>query len=221
MQLKGGKMRRLAAFMATALLCVGCSKTCCDTGLYEKTGQMKPIVVVLPVLDRTGGVELPWSLASEMTDEIRKRVFDSSRLYLLREGGTSEMAMTLSCPNPYDIPAAALRDLGASEFLVVAEVVDQQQNSYGLQTQKAEETGAVLSVKMRVRVIDRRSPEPKVVLQELLELDHVVARPYLNADYKKTQWGSEQFHNTPMGIAHSKIVRELVSHVEGYIVAAR
>lgn len=214
-------MRQLGAFLATALLCVGCANTCCDTGLYEKTGQMKPIVVVLPVLDRTQDVELPWSLAAEMTDEIRKRVFDSSRLYLLREGGTPEIAMTLSCPNPHEIPATALQDMGASEFLVVAELVDQKLTPYGLQTQKAEETGAVLSVKMRVRVIDRRSPEPKVVLQELLEYDHIVARPYLNADYNKIQWGMELFHNTPMGLAHSKIVRELVAHVEGYIVAAR
>lgn len=214
-------MKRLGAIFLTALFCVGCSKTCCDTGLYEKTGQMKPIVVVLPVIDRTGGVDLPWNVAAEMTDEIRRRVFDSSRLYLLREGGTPEMAMTLACPNPHEIQPGALRDLGASEFLVVSELVDQKQVPYGLQTQKAEETGAVLSVKMRVRVIDRRDPEPKVVLQELLEYDHIVARPYLNTDYRKTQWGMEQFHNTPMGIAHSKIVRELVSHLEGYIVAAR
>ena len=214
-------MRRLAVVMLTTLLCVGCANTCCDTSLYEKTGQMKPIVVVLPVIDRTAKVELPWNLAQEMTEEIRKRVYDSSRVYLLREGGTLEIAKTLSCPNPHKISPVALKDFGASEFLVIVEVVDQQLTPYGLSTQRAEETGAVLSVKMRVRVIDRRNPEPRVVLQELLEYDHIVARPYLNTDYQKTQWGMDQFHNTPMGLAHSKIVRELVSHIEGYIVAAK
>jgi len=182
---------------------------------------MKPVVVVLPVIDRTESCGLPWSLADEMTDEIRRRVYDSSRIYLLRESGTLDVAKTLSCPNPHDISAAALRDFGPSEFIVVTEIVEQKQNPYGLQTQKGEGTGAVLAVKMRVRVIDRRHPQPKVILQELVECDHIVARPYLNADYQKTQWGMEQFQNTPMGLAHNKIVRELVSHVEGYIVAAR
>ena len=221
MQLKGEKMRRLALALTTALFCVGCCNTCSDTGLYEKTGQMKPIVAVLPVVDRTAGSGLPWDFAAEMTDEIRKRIYDSPRLYLLREGGTAEIALSLSCSNPYDIQPLALKDMGASEFLIVTEIVDQKQTPYGFHTAKTEETGAVLSVKMRVRVIDRRNPEPKVLLQELIECDHIVARPYLNTDYQKTQWGMDQFHNTPMGLAHSKIVRELVSHVEGYIVAAR
>ena len=55
----------------------------------------------------------------------------------------------------------------------------------------------------------------------MFEYDHIVSKAYLNADYVKTPWGTEQYHNTPMGMAHAKIVRELVSHVEGYVVAAR
>ncbi|MCP5469958.1 MAG: hypothetical protein H7A36_05580 [Chlamydiales bacterium] len=212
-------MRRV--WMALALLCAGCANNYSDTGLYEKTGQMKPIVVVMPVINRVGNLHLLWDVSRELTDEIRKRVFDSSRLYLLREGGTLDIAKTLACPNPREISPAALRNFGASEFLVVTELIDQEQKPYGLHTQKNEETGAVLSVKMRVRVIDRRHPEPRVILQEVLECDHIVARAYLNTDYSKMPWGTEQFHNTPMGLAHSRVLRDLVSHIEGYIVAAR
>jgi hypothetical protein len=74
---------------------------------------------------------------------------------------------------------------------------------------------------MRLRVLDIRNEQPKIILQEVLNHEHVVTRAYLNCDYEKSRWGTEAYERTPMGIAHSRIVRELVSRVEGYVGASK
>ncbi|MFN0065903.1 MAG: CT253 family lipoprotein [Chlamydiales bacterium] len=219
-------MRVLIFVVFAALTLQSCVRSYNDVGLYEKTGQMKPITIVMPVINRVEGLDLTWDVSRELTDEIRRRVFDSSKLYLLRENGSNELAKTLLVANPKEISPATLNRFGASEFVVVSELIEQNQKSYGLsmhgdKPSRADEIGAVLSLAMRVRVIDRRSVEPKVVLQEILEYDHIISKAYLSVDYVKTHWGTELYQNTPMGLAHNRLVRELVSHIEAYIVAAK
>ena len=214
-------MKRLlfTALLATTLFS-GCARNYRDTSLYQRTGQVKPIVTVMPVIDNTGVNHLSWNFSSEMTEEIRKRMFDSSKLYLLRDGSSLEFAKKLNDPNPMNVPADARDHLGATEFVVVSEFIDQHETPYGLSRPGHEEAGSVISLAMRVRVIDLRREEPKVILQEVIDHDHLVAKPYLKTDYIRYPWGTEAYESTPYGLSHSKVVRELVAHVENYIVAS-
>lgn len=212
--------RLLFAALLTTTLFSGCSRNYRDTSLYQRTGQVKPIVTVMPVIDNTGVNHLTWDFSREMTDEIRKRIFDSTKLYLLREGGSIEFAKELNDPNPMSLPLDVREQLGAAEFVIVSEFIDQHETPYGLQRPGHEQTGSVISLAMRVRVIDLRKDKPKVVLQEIIDHDHLVAKPYLKTDYTRYPWGTEVYESTPYGLAHSRVVRELVAHVENYIVAA-
>jgi hypothetical protein len=209
-----------------ALLCGGCTRNYRDTTLYQLSGRQKPIVAVLPVIDNTSENNLRWDLSRELTDEIRKRVYDSKKIYLLRDGGNLEIAKQLSTPNPQAISTTAIANLGAAEFAVVAEIIEQDEEPYGINRASLDhpvraEVGSVLSLALRVRVIDVRHEEPKVVLQEVLDHDYVIARAYMNCDYAKMPWGTEAYTRTPMGMAHSRLIRELVSRVEAYIEAAQ
>lgn len=213
-------------FGAVASLCTGCAQRCCDTTLYQSSGRQKAIVAVLPVINNVYEGDLTWDLSREFTDEIRKKVYDSSRMYLLRDGGSEELAKMLNTPNPRSIAADTTKHLGAAQFAVVTEIIEQEENPFGLAHSGPDnpfqkEIGSVLSLALRVRVIDLRQEEPKVVLQEVLDQDFVVARPYMTCDYEKMSWGTEAFRHTPMGMAHSRLVRELVARVEGYIEAVR
>ena len=78
------------------LLCGGCARNYRDTTLYQLSGRQKPIVAVLPVIDNASENNLKWDLSRELTDEIRKKVYDSKKIYLLRDGGNSEIAYLLS-----------------------------------------------------------------------------------------------------------------------------
>ncbi|MCH9609880.1 MAG: hypothetical protein S4CHLAM45_13940 [Chlamydiales bacterium] len=215
-------MRRfLFASIIAMSVCSSCARSYRDTSLYQKTGQVKPIVSVMPVINSSKVHDLTWNLSKEFTDEIRKRVFDSSKLYLLREGGAVEYVKELNDPNPVNLPVDAKEQLGAAEYVIVAEFLDQHETPYGLANRpNLEHVGSVLSLAMRVRVIDLRKEKPRVILQEVIDYDHIVAKPYLNTDYTKVAWGTDPFEQTPLGLAHSKIVRDLVAHAESYIVAA-
>lgn len=220
-------MRRIFLFLgAAALLCGGCARQYRDTTLYQYSGRQKPIVAVLPVINYIDDTDLKWDLSKELTDEIRKRVYDSKRIYLLRDGGTMEIAQALSTPNPLAIPDSVLANLGAAEFAVVAEIIEQEEKPYGLSRASADdpvrsEVGAVLTLALRVRVVDVRHEKPKIILQEVLDHDFVIARAYLKCDYEKMPWGTEAYSRTPMGMAHARLVRDMVARVEAYIDAAQ
>lgn len=207
----------ILALAAAVLVCAGCTRNYGDTSLYQISGRQKPVVAVLPVINQTSVTDIPWDLSRELTDEIRKRVYDSKRIYLLREGSSLDVAQLLSVPNPMAISRTAAESLGAAEYAVVTEIVAQEEKTY----RGRSESGAVLSHGLRVRVLDLRKGTPKVILQEILDKDYVVARAYMNCDYSKMAWGTDAYNHTPMGMAHNRLVRELVGRVESYIEASQ
>jgi hypothetical protein len=181
-------------------------------------------VAVLPVINNNENPDLTWDISTELTDEIRNRIYDSKKIYLLREGGNREMAQLLSTPNIKAISKNVTESLGAAQFVVVSEIIEQDEEKYGLGPGDhpfRSEVGAILSLALRVRVIDLRNEKPKVILQEILDNDFVISRAYMNCDYKKMPWGTEAFTRTPMGIAHNRLIRTLVSRIESYIEAAQ
>jgi hypothetical protein len=211
--------------LSLLLLCTACARHYGDSTLYQSSGGAKPIVAVLPVIENCESPELSWDISEEMTARITKRVVDSARLYLLKEKKDLALAKKLNHPNPQAIPKGITKSLGAAEYVIVSELIDQsiEPHSHPKATQKPHlnEVGATLHLAMRVRVLDVRGEEPKIVLQEVLLEDYEISRPYLFVDYSKAHWGKEAYERTPMGLAHSKIARELVAHVEGYIGANR
>lgn len=223
---------RYLFFMTFALLCLsGCTRSTRDTTLFQSNGRQKPIVAVLPVLDRSGTNGLTWELSRELTDEIRKRIYDSPKIYLLREGGSAELAEILNENTPDSIGPSVLDNLNAAEFVVVSELIEQKQVPYGAGSRVSAdeentkpfrtETGSLLTLAMRLRVFDLRHEKPKIILQEVINKDHVVCRPYSNSDYARSPWGTEAFNHTPMGFAHMQLVREVVSRVETYVESVR
>ena len=109
---------------------------------------------------------------------------------------------------------------------MVAEIIEQDEEKYGVAPVTwepiwTEEVGSVLSLALRVRVLDLRKETPKVILQEVLDSDYVIARAYMNCDYSKHPWGTASFAYTPMGIAHNRLIRTVVSRIEAYIEAAK
>ncbi len=219
-------MTRMMIFLTVcSAFFVSCMGNNRDTTLYHRSGRAKPIVAVLPVINSAAESFVGWDESREMTEEIRKRVFTSPKLYLLREGGSLALAKQLNVPNPTVLSKEPLDSLGAAEFVVVAELVDEKETRYGqgpgAEKPYLEEVGGMISLAMRVRVLDVRQDKPKVILQEMLNHEQVVGRPYLKCDYEKASWGTEAYLRTPLGIAHNKMVRELVARIEGYVGASK
>lgn len=204
-------MKQLLLCALLALSSVGCVRNFKDTTLYTPSGKAKPIVAVLPVICSVEEKKLPWNLSEEFTNELTARITDSAKLYLLRDETTLDQATRLNDPDPKTLPQSVLSSLHDAEYVLVTELVDHTQKSVG-----AAKGSEKIELAMRVRVIDLTGRTPKVILQEIVECDHDVAGAYAQCDYKRNRYGSPNFRNTPMGIAHNKLVKAVVSHIEGY-----
>ncbi len=209
-------MGRLVLFLGMVIcLTTSCIPQNAQASPFKRTGRPKAIVAVLPVINSAGSLPFSWDLGSEFTEEIRSRVSSSDELYLVREIGGLELASELNTPDPRDIPSDVSVHFGAAEFVVVSELLELSPSP------KAMRQVNVLNMAMRLRVIDLRGQEPRVILQEVI--DHQLPAPpaYYSMDYDRYPWGSEAFALSPMGLAHGKLVREVVSRVEGYVEATR
>lgn len=219
-------MQRLFLFCALALLTfTSCAPQRCDTTIYQRSGRVKPIVAVLPVIDSTGEFSHSWDLAHELTDDMRRKVFDSASLYLYREGIDQEYAYRFNEAIPTNFPVSILKSIGDAQFVVVTELVNHEvqpcENSHiPYSNIHTGEKAAILAQDLRIRVLDVRGDTPHIVLQELLHHDHYIAQPYLNTDYVRNSWGTEAYENTPMGLAHARLIREAVSRIESYVTIA-
>lgn len=225
-KLKGKIMFRICCLflIAVSSLLAGCVSHYRDACLYQRTGGSKPIVTVLPVLSPVQNIQetyLPWDVSSELTEQICKRFYDSSRLYILDGVGSWELAKELNNNNLKALSKLQMNNIGASQFLVVSELLDHKETPCKLGSAELGEIAATLALDFKIRVIDVRGQTPKVVFQELIHHDHLIPRAYLHCDYKKAAWGTESFERTPVGMAHSQLAREVVARVESYIYAAK
>jgi hypothetical protein len=73
---------------------------------------------------------------------------------------------------------------------------------------------------VRVRVIDMRGKQPKIVLQELIHDTHHIPRQFTRANFYQVAWGKESFNISPMGLAHAQLTKEIASRLEDYILLA-
>jgi hypothetical protein len=81
-----------------------------------------------------------------------------------------------------------------------------------------EDSPALLTIAVRVRVFDVREKTPKVVLQEIVEQSHHIPRQFTKDS--QVPWGDEAFDVSPLGIAHDQLCKELATRVEDYILIA-
>ncbi len=217
-------MRQLWVF-ASIIACAltGCVSQNRDTTLYHPSGRTKPMIAVLPVINHAGDTPVPWDTSQEITQSIRNRFLNSSKLYLLKETGSKELALQLNVTNPSQIPQISPEAIGSAEFVVITELLDDSLNAFGLGAESEkpylEEVGAKMCLSMRVRVLDIRNEKPRIILQEVINHEHLVGKGGLSCDYKKSHWGTNAYVNTPVGMAHTKIAREIVARVEGYVGA--
>jgi len=174
---------------------------------------------VLPVVDHSRDVGIPWSISHELTEEVCARIDGVKQIYLLRDVGTRQIAERLTAPNPSLIDQDAVAGLANTEFVVSTEVIEQTKKQRGATVQDREATQ--VSLTLRVRILDIRGEHPRLLLQEVLEQEHMASHMDLEKEYALASWGTEAFSKTSMGQAHSRLVRKLCSRVQSYIEAAR
>ncbi len=203
---------------AISLILGGCYQNGDQLTIFsEARASNRPIVSFVPVID-TSKSDLNWNVSQELTKAIRERLSQKNKVYMIGEQPVAIQAeKALSAHDPFDIDTSWVRRaFPQNEFVVFMELMKHTE----VPVMSKEDSPALLSISVRVRVIDVREKTPKVVLQEIVEQSHHVPRQFTKANFSQVAWGDEAFDVSPLGIAHDQLCKELATRVEDYILIA-
>lgn len=207
-------------------LLIGCAKSpsAMQGFKYHENAKRKPVVAMLPVISRVTNY-LPWDLSEEFTSEIARRIMDRSNIYINSGSFPMGLRKKLEQNDTVILKKEDFAELKSqNDFVVLLELIEHDEAPY--QSMMAdnvlgnEEIDRTLSMKMRVKVIDIRNEEPKLVLHEMIEVNHLIPRTYASVNYEKVVWGSDAYPATAYGRAHAKLESDLSRQIENYVKIA-
>ena len=204
-------------YCALSVLLVGCCKNCGDqtTTRFYEDGRAKPVVVLAPVVDTTSS-DLGWSLSEEFTSLITRRINAGSSVVVLSgdEYGYTE--------NPFGEELSWMkREFSEKEFVAFLELVEHEIAPAKGTVIVPFETPMNLKMAVRLRLVDLRGTEPKIVLQELVKDSFYIPRTEIPIDYKLAIWGTGEYNDSPMRTAHEEIVEEISKRIKDYLFLAK
>ena len=211
-------LRLLLAFFV-ALITAGCGPHYVDYFPYQDDGTCKPCIALAPIQDCSDS-GLPWDLAEELRDDLRFCSMDNGNIFLLSPKKVEKITDKLGEIDYFNKDIAFAKEFSQCEFLVVLEMIDHHIQPYvqgevaPLYPIRTGRCNNVLMMKVRMRIIDLREETPCVVLQEIFCSNHMIAKDSEKCDYAKCCWGSDAFGRTPYGVAHKRMIKDLVDRIE-------
>jgi len=206
---------RFLPFLLLVLFAAGCCSRCKDTtsSRYHDDGMAKP-VAALPLMIDTTSFDAPWSIAEEITSTVAKTISKAGRIFIQSQ---DDFAI---CSNPFTGDLSWMkREFQNQEFAIFLELAEH--DLVPSKPNAEREVSNQLNLGVRVRVVDLRPAEPKVVLQELVRDSYFIPKTLFPVDYDVVTWGTEEYGKTPMGIAHARIASEISVRVSEYILLAK
>lgn len=216
-------MLRYLPILALALLFSSCNsnKSCSNSCFYDD-GSKKPIVVLAPMLDSTS-YDVPWSLSEEFSLAIKADLKKKGSFYFMPEMDTHNLR-----ENPFGSSLSWVKkNYKPSEFVVFIELVEHEDVSVAKETadpssiSASRKNAANLNMSVRLRIIDIRKDEPMIVLQEMIKNSYYMANTIDVVDYTVHTWGSENYQNTPMEIAHRELIDMIQERISEYVQLAK
>jgi hypothetical protein len=209
-------MRYLPIF-TLVLFAAGCCSRCKDDASstrYHDDGRAKP-VAALPIMIDTTAFDAPWSISEEITATIAQIVGKNGKIFIQSQ---DDFAIA---SNPFAGDLSWMkREFQNQEFGIFLELAEHElvaSNKGGSES----EVSNNLNMGVRIRVVDLRGAEPKVVLQEMIRDSYYIPKTLVPVDYDVVTWGTEDYKKSPMGVAHAQLAKEIAERVSEYILLAK
>jgi hypothetical protein len=212
--------RGAAVLCAISLILGGCyTNSDFSAAFSEARASNRPIVSFIPVIDNSKS-DLNWNVSQELSKAIRARLAQKNQVYMVGEEPVAALAeKALSAHDPFELDTSWVRKaFPQNEFVVFTELMEH--NEVPVNAKDAQDSPALLTLSVRVRVFDVRQKTPKIVLQEIVEQSHHIPRQFTKTNFKQVPWGDEAFDVSPLGIAHDQLCKEIATRVEDYILLA-
>ncbi len=209
--------------LSMALLACGCNKDKNQDSAQLYQSQSKPAVAIIPLIDRTSNPDITWSLSEELTTGLRRQLQQRDKVYLLSEQKVHALTKNLKeSYDPFGIDISWAKQVFAKEqFVVFLELLEHEEvATYKTTKNNTQVAPADLNMSIRIRILDLRSNRPQIVLQEIVHDSHHLPKQFTKGNFDQLAWGKENYHVTPLGMAHAALTKEIVSRLEDYILLA-
>lgn len=194
-----------------------------DATSLNQRQEQRPSVAIAPLID-TSGSGLNWDLSDEITYTLSSRLAQKTKLNIADPQRTkSQIRKVKANSNPFGSDLTWMKTaFPGEEFVVFLELFEHQERlNNGGDSKAPEFSAAHLDLSIRLRIVDIRSSEPSIILQEIIQDSHFIPRQFTSHNFTQSPWNSEEFNITPVGIAHSLLVKELSSRIEDYVSLAK
>jgi len=217
-------MKRMGWIFSLCIALFGCTKNANEqTSRFHDDGRAKPVVAVVPVFDRAQA-KVSWSLSEEFTNQLRQRLFKKNRFYLSTSEEIDAATSKLIDENPFSTDYGwMIKTFEGHEFVVFTELIEHDIHAKPLKNNFLDKLtpSCELSMTMRIRIFDLRSPEPQIILQELIHQSHLIPKPSDLMRENPDRWKKMTFNVSPMGLAHSQLSKEVSKRIEDYILLSQ
>ncbi|HSW86015.1 MAG TPA: CT253 family lipoprotein [Rhabdochlamydiaceae bacterium] len=219
-------MSRTAIVICLAALAAGCHDDSESRQAYyyeEKEAVIRPVVALVPIIDSTTS-ELPWSLSDELTTLIQERLRQKDKLHLIEDHRIRSITKKLSSSdNPFANDISWIKTAFANdEFVVFVELIEHDELPInGQKSSFPKECSYELNMTARIRVVDLRTEQPQIVLQELIHDTHFIPKRFSRFNFEQVSWGEDHYNISPLGIAHGALSKEIAKRVEDYILLSQ
>lgn len=212
----------MRAFFFSSLI-LACLLSSCrqeeNQAFLGKSSTTKPVVAIVPVFDNSES-GLGWDLSDELTYSLTSRLATRNKIAVVDPQRARIKTRKLkSIHNPFGNDLSWLKQAFASEdFIVFLELIEHREYLKDVpEASLPENRAAELELGMRVRILDLRGNQPKIVLQEIIQDSHFIPKQFTSYNFDQSPWNSEGFNISPVGIAHTLLIKELCSRIEDYI----
>ncbi|MBI2743137.1 MAG: hypothetical protein HYX48_04395 [Chlamydiales bacterium] len=212
----------LAACLSLVALTAGCGK---DQPSDERMSAVQmqhaaPSVSIVPVFDRTENNGVSWNLSDELTTVLSRKLGQKEKLHVT--GSQKVRAATKKLIGSRDPFSADLswmkRIFPEDQFVVFMELLKHEE--VAASSTAPEASPADLQISMKLRIVDLRADSPRIVLQEIIHDNQHLPKHFNRAHIAQVAWGQDNFHISPIGVAHAKLIKELSTRIEDYVLLA-
>ncbi|MBA3957909.1 MAG: hypothetical protein H0X51_05920 [Parachlamydiaceae bacterium] len=188
-------MKRVFSLLLLLVALCGCGPRYVDFFPCHDDGTYKPHVAFMSVLD-SSCLELPWKCAPEITSDIRYELMNNGQLFLYEADEVDTALKSIDKAQLFDSDAKIAKACRNTDFFVVMEIIEQELQPYesvisSPYAMPNYPNQSVLTVKVRIKVLDVRAGSPRIILQEIVTKTYMVPRVCTE---QTIRWADENAH---------------------------
>jgi hypothetical protein len=223
---KGIFMLKLFTCLFSLMALTGCGPKNSEYYAYTDQGVEKSRVAIIPLIE-SSKTHLNWDLSDEVIFGIRAHICNDGKLFPLAQADVNANAALLGNVDPFGIDLKPWIGFSNSHFVVVMEMLDHKVVPYekGKYTSLYPTAGAhsneILEIRVHLRILDVRHNKARLVLDEIVESNHLMPNAHDAIDYESQAWETPNYCNTPVGIAHNRLIWQLSKRIDTVVSDCR